>query len=215
MDRFRFLICFLVLCVGVVFGLLLANAKINSFSGWKDFLEILSYVATVGMAGFAIWTLDAWKAQFGFEKRFATLKELGDSFEDLRVIFTHLRYIKAYHIEKSEGVDDSQLSELLADLERTGIMWDAAITKYAKNWRSSLFFITDDEFKTFAVNPQKLRSKIRSDLEALIQEVDGRTGPWISVYVSFKMAGINNEVVEIFRETDVLLFKIIKKSLSK
>lgn len=215
MDRFRFVICILILCVGVLLGMLLSGVNINSLSGWKDVWELLSFIATVATACFAIWTLGAWKAQFGFEKRFATLKDLGDSFEDLRVIFTHIGHIKTYWLRKSEGVEDSQLSDVLEDLERTGLMWESAINRYAKTWRSSLFFITEDQLEGFPINPNELRTKVKKDLTAVLNEVDGRTGPSISIFISFKLGGIHNEIVELFRESDVLLYKIIKLALTR
>ncbi|MBS4090405.1 hypothetical protein [Pseudomonas rustica] len=215
MDKFRFLICTMVLCVGALFGLLFSGVNINSLSGWKDVFELLSYVATVGMAGFAIWTLDAWKSQFGFERRFDTLKELGDSFEDLRVIFKHIKHMKTYYVQRSAGDEDSALSQVLEELDRTGLMWEAAINRYSKVWRSSLFFITEEEFQSFSIPPHKLREKIKKDLVQLVEEVYDRKGPEVCFYIDFKMAGIHNELVEIFRETEVLLFKIIKKALSK
>lgn len=214
MDRFRFVICMLILCVGVLLGLLLSGVNINSLSGWKDWWELFSYVATVATACFAIWTLGAWRAQFGFEKRFATLKDLSDSFEDLRVVFTHLGHIKTYWLRKSEGIDDADLVEVLEDLERTGLMWDSSITRYAKTWRSSLFFITVDQLKSFPINPNELRTKVKKELNAVLNEIDGRTGPEISIYISFKLGGIHNELVEIFREADVQLYKIIKQALT-
>ena len=215
MDRFRFVICMLILCVGVLLGLFLSGVNINSLSGWKDVLELLSFIATVATACFAIWTLGAWKAQFGFEKRFATLKDLGDSFEDLRVIFTHIGHIRVYWLRKSEGVEDSQLSEALEDLARSGPMWDSAINRYSKNWRSSLFFITADQLKGFPINPNELHAKVKKDLTTVLNEVDGRTGPEISAYISFKLGGIHNEISELFRESDVLLYKIIKQALTR
>lgn len=215
MDRFRYLICFLLVCVGVVLGLLLSGVNINSLSGWKDIWELLSFMATVATACFAIWTLGAWRAQFGFEKRFVTLKELGDSFEDLRVIFTHITHIKAYWLQKAEGIEDSQLSAELEDLERSGLMWDAAINRYAKNWRSSLFFITEDQLRRFPVNPYELRSKVKKDLNAICNEINDRTGEAIKVFISFKLGQVNNEIVEIVRESDVQLYKIIKQALTR
>jgi hypothetical protein len=204
----------LILCVGVLLGLLLSGVNINSLSGWKDWWELFSYIATVATACFAIWTLGAWRAQFGFEKRFATLKDLSDSFEDLRVVFTHLGHIKAYWLRKSEGIDDADLAEALDDLERTGLMWDSSITRYAKTWRSSLFFISVNQLESLPINPNELRTKVKNDLTAVLNEIDGRTGPPISIYISFKLGGIHNELVEIFREADVQLYKIIKQALT-
>lgn len=120
MDKFRFLICLLTMCVGVIFGLLLSGVNLNSLSGWKEVLELFSYIATISMAIFAIWTLDAWKAQFGFGKRFEALKELGDSFEDLRVILKHIEHMENYYFRKATGESDDELAMLLSDLEQTG-----------------------------------------------------------------------------------------------
>jgi hypothetical protein len=195
--------------------MLLSGVNINSLSGWKDIWELLSFMATVATACFAIWTLGAWRAQFGFEKRFVTLKELSDSFEDLRVIFTHITHIKAYWLQKARGIEDSKLSTELQDLERSGLMWDAAINRYAKNWRSSLFFITEDQLRSFPINPYELRSKVKKDLKAVCDEINGRTGEAICVFISVHLGRINNELVEITRESDVHLYKIIKQALTR
>ena len=215
MDKFRFLICLLTMCVGVIFGLLLSGVNLNSLSGWKEVLELFSYIATISMAIFAIWTLDAWKAQFGFGKRFEALKELGDSFEDLRVILKHIEHMENYYFRKATGESDDELAMLLSDLEQTGKKWDASITRYSKAWRSSLLFITEDEFVSFPIPPLELRSKIRTDLRKYVNEINGRTGFDACIYIKFKAGEIHNEIVNVFRETDLLMFEIIKKALSR
>lgn len=78
-----------------------------------------------------------------------------------------------------------------------------------------MLFITEDEFVSFPIPPLELRSKIRTDLRKYVDEINGRTGFDACIYIKFKAGEIHNEIVNVFRETDLLMFKIIKKALSR
>lgn len=214
-DKYRYCICLLVLFVGVLLGFFISGVDINYLSGWKDFFEIFSYIATISLAGFAIWTLDAWKNQFEYQKRFDILKELADSFEDLRVIFKHIKSMKMYYCCRASGMLDSEMSELLEDLERSGQAWEIAINNYQKVWKSSLFFISDDDILLSVLSPFELRGKVGKDLRAFVADVIDKKGPAACICIEFKANAINNELAEVFRKTSAVLFETVRGSIGR
>ncbi|KFX67666.1 hypothetical protein TMS3_0120830 [Pseudomonas taeanensis MS-3] len=209
-DKYRYGLCFLVLVVGVIIGMSVSGLNLNYFEGWKSFIELASYLVTIAMAIFAIFTLDAWKKQFKSQKKFDAFQELGRSVDSLRVIHDHIENMKAYCQGKASGEASSDLLDVEDMLECTGLSWRMAVEQYMKAWRNCILFLREDEVGDFMISPFDLRNKVRSELRKLVDVVEGKEGHEICFYIQYRCDELNNELILIFREANHAIFRHVR-----
>ncbi|QKZ05866.1 hypothetical protein [Pseudomonas eucalypticola] len=114
----------------------------------KDYLEMLSFVATVIACGVAINALTAWKKQFHYAERFKSLKELKDASLGLHSFRGYLQKLgqRCMYLQMHQNILSEEM-ELEVDAARE--KWLKDLDAYNKAWGTAAAFMTDAERKSF------------------------------------------------------------------
>jgi len=213
MDKYRYVICILLLATGIVIGASIAGIEINYLLKWGKILEPLSNLSTIAMAAVAIYTLNAWREQFRYQKKFEAFQELGYSIDDLRVIHRHITNMEHYYCSKASGSEDSTLTEIEKALDDTGIKWSIAIERYTKAWRNCILFLSEKDIEKFPIPPHELREKIKKDLTKIVNDTIESTGQETCIYISFQCTKLNNEIIKILKDSNLEIYQQAQRIL--
>jgi len=122
-------ICLGFFCVGVAYMGIYQKISLEKF---KAVFELLSFIATIGAAVVATFTLTAWRLQWEHGERYNALKKLSLALGDLTVAY---RYIRSYADYISATVSEVDKVPQLEALYKAN---QIAYVTAAKEFRSAL-----------------------------------------------------------------------------
>lgn len=114
----------------------------------KDYLEMLSFLATIVACGVAVNALTAWKKQFHYAERFKSLKELKDASIGLHSFRGYLHKLgeRCMYLQTHQNI---LLQEMEQDVDAAREKWLRDLDTYNKAWGTAAAFMTDAERNSF------------------------------------------------------------------
>ena len=154
----------------------------GDYSKMKDALEGSSFLATAVAAVVAIFTLNAWKAQFRHSERFKSLKDLKDAATDLHTLRGFLFCVerRCTHLMHTNGVPSEELE--LAE-ETAKQKWLSAMQTYNRAWSTAVVFFTPQEEKAFSGPANVFTEKYMDNTMRIIMLY--ANAPSVENYVNF------------------------------
>ncbi len=164
-DGLVIVLCVLLFMAGVVWSPILINVPSAAFK-WqsiKDFFEMLSFIATIGAAIYAISSFNSWHKQFHHDKSFDALEQLGASSEQLlavgEVIYSEstFEFLRAYEVR-----GNFKFEELSAACDEAKRRW-ALIERGVKTRIEELsVFVSEDDLEQLSTAFFNLQKKHRN-----------------------------------------------------
>lgn len=120
----------------------------GNYSVLKDALECTSYIATAIAAVVAIYTLNAWKAQFRYAERFRSIKDLKDAATGMHTFRGYLLAVQATGeaLIASNGHPNAELDEKEKQARQK---WLVSLEAYNRAWGTAVVFFKPDEERRF------------------------------------------------------------------
>ncbi|MHC5125533.1 hypothetical protein ACYST8_05630 [Pseudomonas inefficax] len=160
MDRVVLFACVML----VMFGAFLFSAWGNPEFEFKDVFEVLSYMATLGMAFFAWQALTAWKKQFNHQKHFEVLQELRQATNGLMDGAAYLKGLKHAHMQMHQYNDHEVLDEYSDQLKTLFRDWRSSWGRFCTLWNAYGHLVgpqNPPEFKFAEVEPMTIDHNFR------------------------------------------------------
>ncbi|MNO74993.1 hypothetical protein D3C76_660170 [compost metagenome] len=201
MDRVVLLVCVVL----VMFGAFLFSAWGNPKVGIKDFFEVLSYMATLGMAYFAWQALTAWKKQFNYQKRFEVLQELREATNGLMDGASYLKGLKHAHMQMHQVNDHEVLYEYNDQLRTLLKDWGSSWGRFCTLWNAYGHLVGPQNppgFEFSEVDPMTLDHNFRKAREVIEKMEFGIPRSEVDEYEGqsfFLIANFQSDVFQVVR----------------
>jgi hypothetical protein len=144
LEKLREALVYAVILIGTFAAGLAWKPLYESVANAKDYLESLSFIATIIACAIAANALTAWKKQFNHAERFKALKELKDAAIGLTAFrgFFEKLCQRCLYLQTHGNV---QVFEMEEELDIAKENWHRLLTDYNKAWGTARAFLTERE----------------------------------------------------------------------
>jgi hypothetical protein len=163
-SKFRDIaICLGYFCVGVCY---MAIYQKISMEELKSGFELLSFIATIGAAVVATFTLTAWRSQWEHGESYSALKKLSLALADLTVVY---RYIRSYADYISATISDvEKVSQFEALYKANQVAYSAATKEYRSALEDVRLLLGDVCAEGILESEDCLSEKVRTVIQSII-----------------------------------------------